>query len=144
MFLQTVTTTTSADPVATAGFLLASVVLSVAAYLLSALPTYGVLKKAAHPDAPAWGAFVPVYNTYCLLKVTGRPWWWLLLILFVPVVNIVLVVMLYHSLSRSFGHGAGFTVGLVLLTVVFLFVLWLGSSRYHGPAALQAPHPQHA
>jgi len=133
MILQT--TTTTADPVATGVVLVLALVSSLVGYLLGTLPVWGVLKKASHPDAPAWGAFVPVYNTYCLLKVVGRPWWWLLLLL-VPFVNIVVLVVVYHDLSRSFGHGAGFTVGLVLLSVVFLFVLWLDSSRYQGPAAL--------
>jgi len=135
MILQTVTTT--ADPVATGLVLVLALVSSVVGYLLATLPVWGVLKKAAHPEAPAWGAFVPVYNTYCLLKVVGRPWWWLLLLL-VPVVNVVVVVVVYHDLSRSFGHGTGFTVGLALLSVVFFFVLWLDSSRYRGPAALPA------
>ncbi|NIZ92866.1 DUF5684 domain-containing protein [Kineococcus rubinsiae] len=140
MFLQTVTTTDSA---AIAGVLVASLISTVVTYLLVTLPLYGVLKKAAHPDAPAWGAFVPVYNTYCLLKVVGRPWWWLLLLL-VPVVSFVVLIVAYHDLSRSFGHGAGFTVGLVLLSPVFLFILWLGSSRYQGPAAAQGVRPSYA
>jgi len=141
MFLQTVTTT--ADPAATAVAVVGVLASSVVGYVLATLPVWGVLKKAAHPEAPAWGAFVPVYNTCCLLKVVGRPWWWLLLLL-VPLVNVVVLVVVFHDLSRSFGHGAGFTVGLVLLTVVFYFVLWLDSSRYRGPAALPGGRPSYA
>ncbi|NAZ80834.1 signal peptidase I [Kineococcus sp. R8] len=130
-------TVTQPDAAAAAAALVGSLIGGLIGYLLATIPLYGVLKKAAHPDVPAWGAFVPVYNTYCLLKVVGRPWWFLLLLL-VPLVNIVVLVVVYHDLSRSFGHGAGFTVGLVLLSFVFLFVLWLGSSRYLGPAAAPA------
>ena len=78
---------------------------------------------------------MPFYNTYLLCKLVGRPGWWLVLFL-VPVVNIVVTIVVLNDLSRSFGHGAGFTVGLVLLSVVFYHLLWLGSSRYRGPAAL--------
>jgi hypothetical protein len=140
MFLQTVT---SPDQAAAAAGAVGGLLGGIVGYLLTTIPLYGVFKKAAHPDAPAWGAFVPIYNYYCLTKVVGRPWWWLLLLL-VPVVQVVAGIVLLHDLSRSFGHGAGFTVGLFLLTFVFLFVLWLGSSRYHGPAAAQGVRPSYA
>ncbi|MNR68810.1 hypothetical protein D3C85_1936090 [compost metagenome] len=53
----------------------------------------------------------------------------------VPVVNVVLLILLYHQLSLSFGHGTGFTVGLVFFSLIFLYVLWLDSSTYRGPNA---------
>ena len=35
-----------------------------------------------------------------------------------------------HGISKSFGHGTGFTVGLVLLPFIFQLVLGFGSSEY--------------
>ncbi len=35
-----------------------------------------------------------------------------------------------HGISKSFGHGTGFTVGLVLLPFIFQLVLGFGSSKY--------------
>ncbi|MGN1095283.1 MAG: DUF5684 domain-containing protein [Eubacteriales bacterium] len=35
-----------------------------------------------------------------------------------------------HGVSKSFGHGAGFTVGLILLTIIFQLILSFGSSEY--------------
>jgi len=38
--------------------------------------------------------------------------------------------MTMHKLSKSFGKGAGFTVGLVLLSIIFLCILAFGSDTY--------------
>ena len=53
------------------------------------------------------------------------------------IVMLVLQIFIRHGLSVSFGHGAGFTVGLVLLPIVFWAILAFGKSRYipGGPAA---------
>jgi hypothetical protein len=72
--------------------------------------------------------------------VAGRPknWGWFLLLLIVPYVGslafLVVYIIVANDVSKSFGHGAGFTVGLVLLSVIFWYILWLGSSTYRGPA----------
>ena len=58
---------------------------------------------------PGWAALVPIYNIIVLLDIVGKPWWWLLL-MFIPIVNFVVIIMIYHNLSLSFGKGAGFTV----------------------------------
>lgn len=86
-------------------------------------------------DEAGWKALVPIYNAVVLLRIVGRPWWWLLLY-FVPIVGLVLLVIVVNDLSKSFGHGAGFTVGLLLLTPVFVLVLAFGNSAYDGPSAL--------
>jgi len=40
---------------------------------------------------------------------------------------------MYHGLSKSFGKGAGFTVGLVLLGFIFVPILGFGRAQYIGP-----------
>lgn len=126
--------TADVDPLALAVLGVFYVVFFVAAYVLTSLPLHGTYKKAGHPEVPAWSAWVPVYNVYTWCKLVGRPGWWTLL-MFVPGVNVVVSIVLSYDLARSYGRGGGFTVGLVLLPVVFLFILWLGPSRYVGPAA---------
>ena len=83
---------------------------------------------------PGWAAIIPIYNTLVLLQVAGRPWWWILLLL-IPIVNIVLLFIVYYDVSKSFGHGAGFMLGLVFLPFIFWPILGFGGSRYMGPAA---------
>jgi hypothetical protein len=50
-------------------------------------------------------------------------------------VNIVILVLVYHGLSTSFGHGAGFTAGLFFLSIIFLFILGYDSKPYRGATA---------
>lgn len=48
---------------------------------------------------------------------------------------IILGVSIYqaYNLAKSFGKGAGFTVGLVLLPSVFYMILAFGKADYIGP-----------
>jgi uncharacterized membrane protein YoaK (UPF0700 family) len=79
-----------------------------------------------------WAAIIPIYNTYILLKIVGKPWWWLLLML-IPLVNLILIIWAYNMLSKSFGKDEGFTVGLLLLGIVFFPILGYGDAKYLGP-----------
>jgi hypothetical protein len=105
----------------------------VAAYVLYALAYLGIFRKAGKP---AWAAFVPIYNLIVLLEVVGRPVWWIILFL-IPIVNIVIFIIVMVDLSKSFGHGGGFAVGLIFLSWIFMMILGFGSSQYRGPAAGQ-------
>ncbi len=108
-------------------------------YILFALPVWGTYQKASPQGDPAWAAFVPIYNFIVLLRVAGRPktWAWFLLLPLIPYLGslalLVISIFILNDVSKSFGHGAGFTVGLVLLPVIFWFILWLGKSTYLGP-----------
>ena len=116
---------------ANGGTVVLFLVLIVAVWILAGLAYYGIFKKAGQP---AWGAFVPFYNLVLLLKVVGRPAWWLLLF-FIPLVNLVIVILVYNDLSKSFGKDVGFTIGLIFLSWIFLMILSFGSATYRGPAA---------
>jgi Family of unknown function (DUF5684) len=127
-----------------AGFVIGYLFFAVIFYVLACLGLYGVFVKARQPG---WAAFVPFYNTYILLLITGRPAWWLAIFIggfvlsiipilgfLIDIVVIVFAVMLMSSLSKSFGKGTPFTVGLVLLNIVFTWILWLGPATYLGPS----------
>ncbi len=117
------------------------IVLYLAIYVVFSLGLYGSFKKAGQPG---WAGFVPIYNFIVMLKIAGRPvtWGWFLLLTIIPFVGslafLVIAIIVLHDVSKSFGHGGGFTVGLVLLGPIFWYVIWLGSSQYRGPAALGA------
>ena len=81
---------------------------------------------------PGWACIIPIYNIYIMTKIAGKPGIWTLLCL-IPFVNIVFVIWLYNMISKSFGHDEGFTVGLILLGIVFWPILGFGSSKYQGP-----------
>ena len=80
-----------------------------------------------------WKSLIPIYNLIILLKIVGREWWWILLML-IPIVSLVILIIVYNDLSKSFGKGTGFTVGLILLSFVFFPILAFGPARYLGPA----------
>jgi len=135
--------------VSTGGIILIELIVGIAIYILLALGTYGTYQKAGAYGQPAWSAFVPFYNFIVLLRVAGRPknWGWFLLLIILyfvlPIVGGIPFFIVYcivaHDVSKSFGHGGWFTLGLVfplipIVPVIFWYILWLGSSTYRGPA----------
>ena len=95
---------------------------------------------------PGWACIIPIYNFYILLKIVGKPWWWLLLML-IPFVNLIYAIWTVNMLSKSFGKDEGFTVGLLLLGIIFYPILGFGSAKYQGPfgdpVAFRAYQEQH-
>ncbi|HLG02784.1 MAG TPA: DUF5684 domain-containing protein [Bacteroidia bacterium] len=82
-------------------------------------------------NKPGWASIVPIYNLIVLLEIAGKPWWWIFLFL-IPIVNIIFIIMMYNGVSKAFGKSEGFTVGLVLLGIVFLPILAFSSATYIG------------
>jgi hypothetical protein len=78
---------------------------------------------------PGWMAIIPIVNFFGLLQVAQKPWWWFLL-MFIPFVNFVVVILTWHSISENFGHGAGFTLGLIFLSPIFIPIFAFGDSYY--------------
>jgi hypothetical protein len=103
--------------------------LAVAILMIAAL--WKIFSKAGQPG---WAAIIPIVNTYFTIKIAGRPWWWLILML-VPFVNFIVWIILCIDLAKSFGKGAGFGIGLLLLPIIFFPILGFGSAQYQGPAA---------
>jgi len=80
---------------------------------------------------PGWAAIIPIYNYLIAIKIAGKPWWYLLLML-IPIVNLVFYIIILHGLSKNFGKGSGFTVGLFFLRFIFIPILGFGKSVYVG------------
>jgi hypothetical protein len=103
-------------------------------YAITVIPYWVIFTKAG---LPGWPAVIPIYSFFVLLKVVGRPWWWFVLLL-IPLVGFVIYIIITNDLSKSFGHGAGFTLGLLFLSLIFYYILAFGSSTYRGPAGAAA------
>lgn len=88
-----------------------------------------VFKKAGEHG---WAAIIPFYNLYILFKITwGKPL--LFLVIFVPVVNVIFIIITYVKLAYAFGKGAAWAIGLIFLTPVFICLLGFGSNAvYYG------------
>ena len=63
---------------------------------------------------PGWAALIPIYNYVVLLEIVG--------------------IIVIHNLSKVFGKGVGYTLGLIFLGFIFYPVLALGSATYTKPA----------
>lgn len=131
----------------TAGSVLAVVIF----YVLVAVAQWRIFTKAGEPG---WKGIIPIYNIYNLYKISWKTnMFWALLVLellssiiqsasdgfllsFVgwicSVAGLVIGIMGLHKVSKAFGHGAGFTLGLIFLNPIFLLILGFGSSQYLG------------
>ncbi|ETZ19669.1 MULTISPECIES: DUF5684 domain-containing protein [Pedobacter] len=97
----------------------------------------GLWKTFVKAGKPGWAAIIPIYNLIVLIEIVGKPTIWILWLL-IPCVNIVFSVWLMNLLSKSFGKTEGFTVGLIILPIVFYPILGFGDAKYLGPSAAEA------
>ena len=98
--------------------------------LLLSLPSIvGMWKIYAKSGKPGWASIVPIYNLIVFLEITNKPTWWILLFC-IPIVNIVPFIITTHRLALSFGKDAGYTVGLILLPIIFQPLLGFDKSVY--------------
>ena len=85
-----------------------------------------------------WKSIVPIYNTYTLLKIIGRPAWWLLLLM-IPFVNLIIVIITSIDTAKSFGRSETFgIVGLFIFNLIGYCILAFGGDKYIGPAAAKS------
>lgn len=75
----------------------------------------GTWKLYVKAGRQAWEAFVPVYNAVVLMKIINRPWWWTIL-LFIPIVNLIMIPVVWVETIRSFGKNSTLDTFLVILT----------------------------
>lgn len=83
--------------------------------IIHGLGTWKLYIKAGRQ---AWEAFVPLYNGIILLKIINRPWWWIIL-LFLPIVNIIMLIVVWVETARSFGKNLPKDTFLAFLTLGF-------------------------
>ncbi len=102
--------------------------------VLAILILAGLWKTFEKAGLPGWGAIVPIYNAYLMLKIAGRPGWWLLLYL-IPCVNVIIAIVVVLDIAKNFGKGAAFGLGLFILPFVFYLILGFGDARYLGAKA---------
>jgi hypothetical protein len=81
---------------------------------------------------PGWASIIPIYNLIVLLQVAGKPLWYIVLF-FIPIANLVALILINVGLAKSFGKGGGFAAGLILLPIIFMPILGFGSAQYTKP-----------
>ena len=98
-----------------------------------------------------WASIIPILNLFVLVKLVKRPMWWAVLITIglivggapadaaaiikivtglIAIAAAILLIITFFDLAKAFGHGIGFGLGLVFLSVIFALILGFGSSTY--------------
>lgn len=108
------------------------IIIYVAIVLLMIISLWIVVSKA---DRPGVSQIIPIWNIIELVRISGKPLWWVIIILLVPFANIVMLIIVYYNIAKAFGKDAGFTVGMILLPIIFWPILAFGSATYTKPAA---------
>ncbi|NNF81581.1 MAG: signal peptidase I, partial [Flavobacteriaceae bacterium] len=67
--------------------------------IIHGLATWKLYIKAGRK---AWEAFIPVYNAVVLMQIIRRPRWWVFL-LFLPIINLIMLPVVWVEIARSFG-----------------------------------------
>ena len=128
-------------------------ILALVWWFLQIIANWNIFTKAGEAG---WKSLIPIYGDYISYKIVWQTsYFWLsfilgivasyissanlnesmFLALIVTLLRIVLVViniMYCIKLSRAFGHGIGFAIGLILLQPIFLLILGFGSDSYYG------------
>jgi hypothetical protein len=105
--------------------------------LICALTIFGIVvmwKVFTKAGQPGWASLIPIYNTYIMLKMAGKPGWWLLLLL-IPFVNLIFAIILVIAIAERFGKGVGFALGMIFLSLIFWAILAFGDAKYTPPPA---------
>ena len=93
-------------------------------------------KLFAKAGQKGWKSLIPIYNNVILFRIAGlSPW--LILVYFASVIPVIgglavlgITIYLMYKLAVAFGKDGAFTVGLVLLSPIFLMILAFGKSEY--------------
>lgn len=86
-----------------------------------------IFEKAGEPG---WKSIIPLYSSYTMFKLLFSSGWFFLLEL-IPVVGFFVRIVRNNRLSKAFGHGIGFTLGLIFLPNIFMLILGFNRDEFH-------------
>ena len=92
----------------------------------------GMWKVFVKAGEEGWKSIIPFYNTYTLFRIAGRNGWGFLL-LFIPFVNLIVLIVISIDLAKHFGKSTVFgIVGLWLFSIIGYLILGFGDAKYVG------------
>jgi signal peptidase I len=99
------------------------------------LPFIGFAKLFEKAGRPAWQGYIPIYNAYVMIELTGKPKWWIILML-IPGINVLAIIGITIDLLKSFGKFSlrEWFAGVVL---PFIYLIKWGNdkeTKYLGPS----------
>lgn len=112
--------------------------------IIGLVAVVGMWKTFDKAGQPGWAAIIPIYNLVVMFRIGGQSGWFALAILLnlIPFIGglawLGIVVWNHVNISKRFGQGVGFAIGLVLLAPIFWLILGFGSSKYLAEQPAQA------
>lgn len=125
------------------GILLFALLIILAVYVVNAIGLYKIFKKVGH--SKPWAGFVPYFNDWTLVEVSGCHWWYFLIIIgnsiialftgeevssmlslisgLLSLVSIYVIFCVNYNVAKKFNQGVGFAVGMTLVPIVFYLIL---------------------
>ena len=117
----------------------ASAVLNIINVVVSIISIVALWKVFSKAGKPGWGAIIPFYNLYLLLKIAGKPGWWLILFL-IPFVNIYAAFSMSIGVAKAFNRSTMFGIFMLgLLSFIGYLMLAFGKSTYAGGQVMAKP-----
>jgi len=98
--------------------LLFSVIFGVIAYLFTSFCLMKIADKLSIPNS--WLAWVPIAQTWVMVRAAGKPGWWLIL-LFIPLVNIVIALIILFAMPTNLGKSSLYGL-LTFVPIVGIFL----------------------
>ncbi len=132
------------DALAEAGVLAFLAAFGLIIAIVGLLVVVGMWKTFDKAGQPGWAAIVPFYNLVVMFRIGGQSGWFALsyLLNFIPIIGSLaflgILVWNHVNISKRFGQGVGFAIGLVLLAPIFWLILGFGSSKYLAEQPAQA------
>lgn len=122
-------------------------------WILQIIANWNIFTKSGEAG---WKSLIPIYGDYVSYKIAWQTsYFWLnfilgillsyvsnanlnesmflsLIVILLKIALTVINIMYCVKLARAFGHGIGFSIGLILLQPIFLLILGFGSDQYYG------------
>lgn len=120
----------------------AFLVIWIITFLISVFNIICLWKIFVKAGKPGWAAIIPIYNIIVLLEITELPMWYIVLF-FIPIANIVAIILIYIELAHRFSKSTAFGVGLVFLSPIFMAILAFDKNTvYQGSVNTQNKYNQ--
>lgn len=89
----------------------------------------GMWRMFTKAGQAGWKSLIPIYNFWVSFEIAGKPGWYALL-LWVPILNVILLIFMYINIAKAFGKSGLYALGLLLLNPIFTIILGFDNSVY--------------
>jgi len=95
-------------------------IINIVTYIFVAFCLHMIARKTKTEHG--WLAWIPIANVYLMCKIAERPWWWVLVLIFVPIVNIVFLVIVWMGIAEA--RDKNKWLGILIIVPIANYVLF--------------------